>query len=113
VLIVNHALLLADVAVENRALPEYDYLIIDEAHHLEDAATDRFSFRSAASQLKRLLQEIGRLIATKPTGYWLDVVGRPAPARRSKSPTRWTSLRARSPTESIEPECLPKVSSIN
>jgi len=36
-LIVNHALLLADVATGNRVLPEYDYLIIDEAHHLEEA----------------------------------------------------------------------------
>jgi DNA polymerase-3 subunit epsilon/ATP-dependent DNA helicase DinG len=60
VLIVNHALLLADVAVENRALPEYDYLIIDEAHHLEDAATDQLSFSISRTQLKRLLQDIGR-----------------------------------------------------
>jgi DNA polymerase-3 subunit epsilon/ATP-dependent DNA helicase DinG len=38
--IVNHALLLADVATGNRVLPEYEYLIVDEAHHLEDATTD-------------------------------------------------------------------------
>jgi DNA polymerase-3 subunit epsilon/ATP-dependent DNA helicase DinG len=38
-IIVNHALLLADVASGYRVLPEYDYLIIDEAHHLEDATT--------------------------------------------------------------------------
>ncbi|NTU62211.1 MAG: DEAD/DEAH box helicase [Chloroflexi bacterium] len=76
VLIVNHALLLADVAVENRALPEYDYLIIDEAHHLEGAATDQLSFSISRAQLKRLLQEIGRLDRNKTDGLLADVVGR-------------------------------------
>lgn len=37
--IVNHALLLADAEVGGGLLPEYDHLIVDEAHHLEDAAT--------------------------------------------------------------------------
>jgi DNA polymerase-3 subunit epsilon/ATP-dependent DNA helicase DinG len=76
VLIVNHALLLADVAVANRALPEYDYLIIDEAHHLENAATDQLSFSISRTQLKRLLQEIGRLDRNKTDGLLADVVGR-------------------------------------
>jgi len=76
VLIVNHALLLADVAVENRALPEYDYLIVDEAHHLEDAATDQLSFSTSRTQLKRFLQEIGRLDRNKSDGLLADVVGR-------------------------------------
>ncbi|HTP10446.1 MAG TPA: helicase C-terminal domain-containing protein [Anaerolineae bacterium] len=76
VLIVNHALLLADVAVANRALPEYDYLIIDEAHHLEDAATDQLSFSIGRAQLKRFLQEIGRLDRNKTDGMLADVVGR-------------------------------------
>jgi len=39
-LIVNHALLLTDVAAGNRVLPEYEYLIVDEGHHLESATTD-------------------------------------------------------------------------
>ena len=37
--VVNHALLLADAEVGGGLLPEYDHLVIDEAHHLEDAAT--------------------------------------------------------------------------
>ncbi|MHB9033862.1 MAG: exonuclease domain-containing protein, partial [Anaerolineae bacterium] len=40
--IVNHALLLSDLQLANRILPEYEYLVIDEAHHLEDIATDQF-----------------------------------------------------------------------
>jgi ATP-dependent DNA helicase DinG len=44
VVIVNHSLLLADVATENAVLPEYRHLVIDEAHHLEDATTQQLSF---------------------------------------------------------------------
>ena len=58
--IVNHALLLADVAVQNRALPEYRYLIVDEAHHLEAATTRGLSFEIDRAALRRLLEEIGR-----------------------------------------------------
>jgi ATP-dependent DNA helicase DinG len=43
ILIVNHALLLADAASGGSILPAYDYLIIDEAHHLPEVATDAFS----------------------------------------------------------------------
>jgi len=58
-IIVNHALLLADVATGNRVLPEYDYLIIDEAHHIEAATTNALSFRVTQSDIKRLLRELG------------------------------------------------------
>jgi predicted DnaQ family exonuclease/DinG family helicase len=37
--VINHALLLADAEVGGGLLPDYDHLVIDEAHHLEDAAT--------------------------------------------------------------------------
>jgi len=37
--VINHALLLADAEVGGGLLPEYDHLVIDEAHHLEEAAT--------------------------------------------------------------------------
>ncbi|MBI2166428.1 MAG: DEAD/DEAH box helicase [Chloroflexi bacterium] len=43
--IVNHALLLTDLALEAGIIPEYKHLIVDEAHHLEDEATRAFGFR--------------------------------------------------------------------
>jgi DNA polymerase-3 subunit epsilon/ATP-dependent DNA helicase DinG len=58
-IIVNHALLLADVASGNKVLPEYDYLIVDEAHHLEDATTNALSYVLTQSDLVRLLRELG------------------------------------------------------
>ena len=59
IIIVNHALLLADVATGNRVLPEYDYLIVDEAHHIENATTSALSFRVTQSDIARLLRELG------------------------------------------------------
>lgn len=59
ILIVNHALLLADVATGNRVLPEYDYLIVDEAHHIEDATTNALSFHTTQNSITRLLRELG------------------------------------------------------
>ncbi len=57
--IVNHALLLADVAVQSRALPEYRYLIVDEAHHLETATTNGLSFETDKEVIRRMLEEVG------------------------------------------------------
>ncbi len=59
ILIVNHALLLADVATGNRVLPEYEYLIIDEAHHMEAAVTNALSFRITQSEVERTVRELG------------------------------------------------------
>jgi DNA polymerase-3 subunit epsilon/ATP-dependent DNA helicase DinG len=59
ILVVNHALLLTDVAVGNRVLPEYDHVIVDEGHHLESATTDSLSFRLTQFDLDRLIREAG------------------------------------------------------
>ncbi len=39
IVVVNHSLLLADAEVGGGLLPDFDHLVIDEAHHLEEAAT--------------------------------------------------------------------------
>ncbi len=56
--IVNHALLMADLAVENDVIPPYDYLIIDEAHNLEEVATDQLSFNVDREELLTFLDDI-------------------------------------------------------
>lgn len=58
-LIVNHALLLADVATGSRVLPDYQYLIVDEAHHMESATTSALSYRVTQPDLSRMLRELG------------------------------------------------------
>ena len=53
-LIVNHALLLADAVTGNRVLPAYSYLIVDEAHHLERATQQRIRFQRGTGIGRRL-----------------------------------------------------------
>ena len=55
--IVNHALLLSDLKVEGALLPEYDYLIIDEAHNLEAQATQQFGFRLTQGTVDDLIDQ--------------------------------------------------------
>ena len=59
ILVVNHALLLADVATGNRVLPDYQYLIVDEAHHMESAVTSALSFRANRGEIDRMMRELG------------------------------------------------------
>jgi DNA polymerase-3 subunit epsilon/ATP-dependent DNA helicase DinG len=63
IIVINHALLLSDVASGGNVLPEYNHIIIDEAHHLEDEATRQFGFkltqRSTIDLLDQLSQDVG------------------------------------------------------
>jgi len=58
-LVVNHALLLSDIATGSKILPEYDYVIVDEAHHMESAVTNALSFRLTQNDVERLFKELG------------------------------------------------------
>lgn len=78
IVIVNHALLLSDVANENHILPEFVDLIVDEAHHLETAVTDGLSFRGDKRSLETILDEI-----TKPSG---GLIGQVQSQMRSRLP---------------------------
>jgi len=55
ILVVNHNLLLADAASQGSILPSYDLLIVDEAHHLPDIATDAFSMSVSNRGIRMLL----------------------------------------------------------
>ncbi len=58
VLVVNHALLLSDVAVGGGVIPQYDHLVVDEAQHLEDQATEQFGFFAREGDVTALLDRI-------------------------------------------------------
>ena len=72
IVVVNHSLLLADVAVrrasqnwsEAAVLPAYAHLVVDEGHHLEDAAANHLgssvSNRAVSKLLNRLERRGGR-----------------------------------------------------
>ena len=58
--VVNHALLLADLASGGSAIPAYDHLIVDEAHNLEAQATQQFGLHIGSRQVNDALEAIHR-----------------------------------------------------
>ena len=60
--VVNHALLLSDMQVGGTVLPDFDYLIIDEAHNLEQEATRQFGFRVSQTTVEELADRLGNVI---------------------------------------------------
>ena len=71
--VVNHALLLADQALESKILPEYDDLIIDETHHLEDVATRQLGADIAQQEL---LNALAALSQQQGAGRYAGLVAR-------------------------------------
>lgn len=59
VLIVNHALLISDAKTESHVLPDYRYLVVDEAHQLEEAITNGMSLHIDQSSITRRLADLG------------------------------------------------------
>jgi ATP-dependent DNA helicase DinG len=68
VVIVNHHLLCADAAVRQNAfgevIPAFTRAILDEAHQLEDIATQYFGFNVSTYRLEELARDVERLVAT-------------------------------------------------
>jgi ATP-dependent DNA helicase DinG len=76
-LITNHALFFADLAMRSRAgtsggvLPNYHHVILDEAHEIEDVAAENFGIRLSESGVRHLLRTRSAACATaraRPTG---------------------------------------------
>ncbi len=59
-IIVNHALLLSDVKMGETILPKYQYLIVDEAHHLEEEGTKQFSESFSLRELRKTVNQMQR-----------------------------------------------------
>jgi DNA polymerase-3 subunit epsilon/ATP-dependent DNA helicase DinG len=74
-IIVNHALLLSDLAMESRVLPDYRYLIIDEAHHLEEQATSQFGLQVARNDLASYFGALGQPSSAAPSGLLGQIPG--------------------------------------
>ena len=68
VVIVNHHLLCADASVRQSAygevIPACSHAVIDEAHQLEDVATQYFGFSVSNYRFEELARDIERLVAT-------------------------------------------------
>ena len=68
--IVNHHLLCADAAVRQNAfgevIPSCSHAILDEAHQLEDVATQYFGFSVSNYRVEELARDLDRLVAARP-----------------------------------------------
>lgn len=60
IVVVNHALLLYDARMQSTLLPEAQHAVVDEAHHLEDVASDVFGYRLEEARLRRDLDRVAR-----------------------------------------------------
>ncbi|HMA93676.1 MAG TPA: ATP-dependent DNA helicase, partial [Polyangiaceae bacterium] len=69
--IVNHHLFFADLAMRGphpgRVIPDYDAVIFDEAHQLEDIATDFFGTRESSVKIEHLLSDLEQAITVLST----------------------------------------------
>jgi ATP-dependent DNA helicase DinG len=108
VLVVNHHLFFADLALRSRfpeaqVLPAYEAVIFDEAHQLEDIATEIFGVQASALRLYALARDIERA----PAGP-LNLGRVESVARRIEAGTRVLAqaLRARLPRKSGEGDDL-------
>lgn len=64
--VVNHHLFFADLAMRGphpgKVIPDYDAVIFDEAHQLEDVATEFFGLRVSSTRIARLLRDASRAL---------------------------------------------------
>jgi ATP-dependent DNA helicase DinG len=94
IVVVNHHLFFADLALRGphagAALPDYDAVIFDEAHQLEDVATDFFGIRVSSARIQSMLRDAERAfvaaglsnkLTRKGEGAVLAEVAREAAAR--------------------------------
>ncbi len=94
VLVVNHSLLLSDPLAENRVIPPYRHLIVDEAHHLEAEATEQFGFRVPLDWLHKLLSGLAN--GTSRVGKTLVEVSSAARSPGTRERARTISREASS-----------------
>jgi ATP-dependent DNA helicase DinG len=65
-LVVNHHLFFADLALRgahpSSVLPDYDAVIFDEAHQIEEVATEHFGLSVSSARVARLVSDTARLL---------------------------------------------------
>ncbi len=92
IIITNHALLLSDMVSESTILPDSSYLIIDEAHHLEEEATQELGFWVGEGDLEGYLDSLSALL---PQVQTLIRSGQVEPPRRREITRLIEGLRGR------------------
>lgn len=92
IVIVNHSLLLTDLMRGSSVLPGYQHLIIDEAHHLENEATNQAGFSvsriQAVDWIRRAVRDEPALGVGGAMGLtFRAIASTPAPGAKSAAAT--------------------------
>jgi ATP-dependent DNA helicase DinG len=104
VVIVNHHLFFADLALRNgdygAVLPDYDTVIFDEAHELEDVAASFFGTSASNYRVTDLIQDANKLAIKEPDqeAELIKALARLA----QRSDTFWLSFRGDEPDDDID-----------
>lgn len=84
IVVVNHSLLMADLALAGEVLPESSSLVIDEAHHLVDTARENLAVEVGRRVLDETLRDMGGLGEPGASDAMRRMVREaPAPVRRA------------------------------
>lgn len=102
ILVVNHHLLFADLALRHQigttadaaVLPPYHRIIFDEAHHIEDVATNYFGSRITRAGILRMLGRLHREKKGIPKGYLYGLRNKLLRVRRSIAPDLYEKIRS-------------------
>ena len=112
VIVINHAMLMSDIVMGGGLLPPHDVLVIDEAHHLQDAATRHLGFAVSQQQVAADLAALGG-----ETGAVADYLralqnsGLPAPALDPAPEQAAAALRAASEASEAADALFPALAS--
>ncbi|MEW6729898.1 MAG: helicase C-terminal domain-containing protein [Acidobacteriota bacterium] len=101
IVIVNHHLFFADLALRNNdygaILPDYDTVVFDEAHEIEDIAAEYFGAEISNYRLNDLLQDLQRLVITDRDSA--DELLRIASRLTTRAERFWSSFYQQSTSE--------------
>jgi len=113
--VVNHHLFFADLALRDTGfasvLPDYEAVIFDEAHQIEDAATLFFGSRVSTSMLERLVRDARAALCVErdekmQTTRLLDAVLQRSSNFFSAMPANANGSRVRLPPEALPQDAL-------
>ena len=97
-IIVNHHLFFADLALKQddfgSILPEYSAVIFDEAHEIEDVASDYFGRQISNYRFEELARDTDNPCALTSSARPDDFAARPAHARKDPRPSSTPFPRA-------------------
>jgi len=94
VVMVNHALLFSDAAASGALLGPFSALVVDEAHHLEDVATDFFTLRYSPYAVKGAHDSVYSPECDETIAYARAIVAQDSETEAKRVEDSWTAFLA-------------------